>query len=102
MLYLVALLVPPIAILFCGKPFQAIINLGILGISFFAIILALPLTIPLCVIHGLFVVHNFYADQRNARVIRAVREAAEDQEDLAEDLRKERRRRSRMLPGDDC
>ncbi|MCA1646211.1 MAG: YqaE/Pmp3 family membrane protein [Chloroflexi bacterium] len=61
MLYLLAVVLPPLAVLFCGKPFQAL------------------LSIPLCllgwapgVVHALFVVSNHYADQRSRRLIRAM------------------------------
>ena len=61
MLYLLALVLPPLAVLVAGKPFQALLNLGltICGI--------LP-----GVIHALFVVSNYYADKRNARVVAAM------------------------------
>ena len=61
MRYLLAILLPPIAVLSCGKPFQAIINL----------ILTLCFWIPGAV-HALFVVHNFHEDRRADRVIRAI------------------------------
>jgi uncharacterized membrane protein YqaE (UPF0057 family) len=60
MLYLVAIVIPPLAVLLCGKPFQALINL-----------LIWPLTIHLgAVIHALFVVNNHYADKRQERLVR--------------------------------
>ena len=62
MLYLLAVLLPPVAVLLCGKPFQAL------------------LSIPLCllgsapgVIHAMFVVNNHYAEQRSNRMIHALR-----------------------------
>lgn len=61
MLYLVAVLLPPLAVLLCGKPFQAILSV-FLTIAFYAPGL----------IHALFVVHNFYADRRTERVIKAL------------------------------
>ena len=63
MLYLVAILMPPLAVLLCGKPFQAIINL----------VLTAFFWVP-GVIHAVFVVHNHYADERTDRVIRAMRQ----------------------------
>jgi uncharacterized membrane protein YqaE (UPF0057 family) len=62
MLYLVAILLPPLAVLLCGKPFQSIINV-ILTIAFY-----LPGQI-----HAVLVVHNHYADRRTERVIRSMR-----------------------------
>lgn len=62
MLYLLALFVPPLAVLLCGKPFQAVLN-------FF---LTLALWIP-GVVHALFVVNSHLADKRNQRVIDEMR-----------------------------
>ena len=64
MLYLVAVSLPPVAVLLAGKPFQAL--------------LSIPLTLLFYVpgiVHALFVVHNHYADQRTDRLIRATRDA---------------------------
>jgi uncharacterized membrane protein YqaE (UPF0057 family) len=61
MLYLLAVVLPPLAVLLCGKPFQAL--------------LSIPLTLlgwAPGVIHALFVVQNHYADERSRRLIRAV------------------------------
>jgi uncharacterized membrane protein YqaE (UPF0057 family) len=61
MLYLVAVVLPPLAVLLCGKPFQAL--------------LSIPLTLlgwAPGVIHALFVVNNHYADERSKRLIHAV------------------------------
>jgi len=61
MLYLLAFVFPPLAVLLCGKPFQAL--------------LSIPLTllgwVP-GVLHALFVVNNHYADKRSQRLIRAM------------------------------
>jgi len=64
MLYLVAVILPPVAVLLAGKPFQAL--------------LSIPLTLFFYVpgiVHALFVVHNHYADRRTDRLIRATRDA---------------------------
>jgi uncharacterized membrane protein YqaE (UPF0057 family) len=61
MLYLIAVVLPPLAVLLCGKFFQAL--------------LSVPLTLlgwAPGVIHALFVVNNHYAEKRNARLIKAV------------------------------
>ena len=47
MMYLLAILLPPVAVLFCGKPFQAVINF----------ILSLIFWVP-GVIHAILVVHD--------------------------------------------
>jgi uncharacterized membrane protein YqaE (UPF0057 family) len=56
MMYLLALVLPPVAVLLCGKPFQAILNL----------ILTLFFWLP-GAIHALFVVHDKKADKRAKR-----------------------------------
>ncbi|MEX1023662.1 MAG: YqaE/Pmp3 family membrane protein [Planctomycetota bacterium] len=58
MLYLVALLLPPLAVLLIGKPFQALLNLGLtlLGV--------LPGQI-----HACLVVHEHYADRRQRQAL---------------------------------
>jgi uncharacterized membrane protein YqaE (UPF0057 family) len=61
MLYLVAILLPPVAVLMAGKPFQAVLN----------VVLTLAFWVP-GVIHAVFVVHNHYADQRTNRVVAAL------------------------------
>jgi uncharacterized membrane protein YqaE (UPF0057 family) len=61
MLYLLAVVFPPLAVLLSGKPFQALLSIP----------LTLLVWIP-GVLHALFVVNNHYADERNQRLIRAV------------------------------
>lgn len=61
MLYLVALFIPPLAVLLCGKPLQTLLNLALCLLFF----------VP-GVIHALFIVHAHKADQRNAALIRAI------------------------------
>ena len=61
MRYLLAIILPPIAVLLCGKPVQAILNL----------LLTILFWIP-CVVHALFVVHSHLADKRTDRVLEAV------------------------------
>ena len=56
MLYLLAIALPPMAVLVCGKPFQAILN----------ICLCLLFVIP-GIVHAIFVVNNYYADKRAER-----------------------------------
>ena len=62
MLYLLAILLPPLAVLLCGKPVQAALNL----------VLTLMLWIP-GVIHAMFVVSDHKADKRVARLEKALR-----------------------------
>jgi hypothetical protein len=69
MLYLVAVLVPPLAVLLCGKPFQAIVNGVIWLIGLVAALVAVGIPVILvCIVHAIGVVHNYYADQRARRL----------------------------------
>lgn len=61
MRYLIAIFLPPLAVLLCGKPFQAIINFFLL----------FAFWIP-AVIHALFVVQSHKADRRNQELIAAM------------------------------
>lgn len=64
MLYLFAILLPPVAVLMCGKPGQAFLNL----------ILTLFLFWVGGIIHALFIVNSHLADKRQERLIKAMRE----------------------------
>ena len=63
MRYLLAIILPPVAVLLCGKPFQAVLNL----------ILTLCFWIP-GVVHALFVVNSHLADVRAEKMISAVKQ----------------------------
>lgn len=63
MRYLLAIILPPVAVLLCGKPLQALLNL----------LLTLCFWIP-GVVHALFVVNSHLADVRTEKVIEAVRQ----------------------------
>jgi uncharacterized membrane protein YqaE (UPF0057 family) len=62
MRYLLAFLLPPLAVLLCGKPLQAVLNLG----------LTLLFWVP-GVIHACLVVHEHLADKRAERMVAAMR-----------------------------
>jgi len=62
MRYLLALLLPPIAVFLCGKPIQGIIN----------IILTLCFYVP-GAIHALLVVHSYLADKRTDKIVDAIK-----------------------------
>lgn len=62
MLYLLAILLPPVAVLICGKPIQALLNL----------VLTLIFWIP-GAIHAVLVVHDHKEDRRADRIIEATR-----------------------------
>jgi len=61
MLYLLAILLPPVAVLLCGKPIQALLNLLLTVLGYFP-----------GLIHAILVVNAYNADQRNDRLIRAM------------------------------
>jgi uncharacterized membrane protein YqaE (UPF0057 family) len=61
-MYLLAILFPPLAVLLCGKPFQAVL----------CVILTLFFWIP-GVIHAMAVVADCKANQRTAQMAAAVR-----------------------------
>ena len=62
MLYVLALVFPPLAVLLCGKIAQAPLNL----------LLCLLGLVP-GIIHAVLVVNQHHADKRNDRLIQAVR-----------------------------
>lgn len=77
MTYLLALLLPPIAIFICGKPFQAIFNLFfyILGIVLFLLTFgAASILSILCIIHAFFVVYGHKQDKRTQKIIDALKD----------------------------
>jgi uncharacterized membrane protein YqaE (UPF0057 family) len=62
MLYFLAIVLPPVAVLMVGKPIQALINL----------VLTLCFWVP-GVIHALFVVSSHKADKRTDRIVKEMR-----------------------------
>jgi uncharacterized membrane protein YqaE (UPF0057 family) len=67
MRYLLAIIFPPLAVLLCGKPVQAILNL----------VLTLCLWIP-GVVHALFVVNSHLDDVRAEKMIAAVKQVKQE------------------------
>jgi len=63
MAYLLAILLPPLAVFLCGKPIQAILS----------IFLTLAFWIP-GVVHALFVVNSHLADKRNKELVKAIKD----------------------------
>ncbi|MFS0841246.1 YqaE/Pmp3 family membrane protein [Paenibacillus sp. 1P03SA] len=61
MRYLLAIILPPVAVLLCGKPIQALINF----------LLCLCLLVP-GIIHAFAVVSSHKADKRNDKLIKAI------------------------------
>lgn len=62
MRYLLAIILPPVAVLLCGKPFQFILS----------ILLTLCFWIP-GVIHAICVVNSHLADKRTDRLVKAMK-----------------------------
>lgn len=80
MIYLVALFLPPLGLLFAGKFIQAILNLTLLVLAFLILVGTLGFGSPVSgglwlasVIHAVLVVHNSRADARNRELIEAMR-----------------------------
>ena len=61
MMYLLAIVLPPVAVLLCGKPGQAILNL----------VLCLLFYVP-GMIHAIVVVANEKAEKRTDRIVEAI------------------------------
>ena len=72
--YLLALILPPIAILMAGKVFQAAFNLifYVVGAVFF--LLGGPVLMLLCIAHAFFVVHGHKQDKRTDKIIEAMKD----------------------------
>lgn len=74
MLYVIAIFIPPLALLFAGKLVHAFLNL-IFYVAGLALLLAaglgLILLIP-CVIHAFAVIGGKNADKRADRIVRAI------------------------------
>lgn len=64
MRYLLAIVLPPLAVLLCGKPVQFVLN----------ILLTLFFWVP-GMIHAILVVHSHLEDQRTKKVIRAIEQS---------------------------
>lgn len=76
MLYILAILLPPIAILFTGKIFQAIFNavIAVLGVVLFVFSLgALGIVYLIAIIHAIIAVHDYRQKKRDERLIKAAR-----------------------------
>lgn len=62
MRYLIAILLPPLAVFLCGKPLLSLLN----------IVLTLLFWVP-GIIHALFVVHNHLAEKRTQDILHALK-----------------------------
>lgn len=70
MRYLLAILLPPIAVLLCGKPIQFLLN----------ILLTLLFWIP-GIIHALLVVSNHLSDKRTDKIVESIEKSNEKEND---------------------
>ena len=61
MRYLLAIVLPPVAVLLCGKPVQFFLN----------VVLTLCFFVP-GMIHAILVVHDHMEEKRTRRIVRAV------------------------------
>lgn len=66
-MYLIALLLPPIAIVMCSKYFQAIANVMLLMFS-----ATVPMFYFPVVVHALLVVHNYHREQQHQELMRTI------------------------------
>ncbi|EAQ32602.1 MULTISPECIES: YqaE/Pmp3 family membrane protein [Idiomarina] len=76
MRYILAVLIPPLAVLTTGRIFQFLFNviLTALGIVLFVFSFgALGLVYILAIIHAILVVRSYNQDKRDERLVRAVR-----------------------------
>jgi hypothetical protein len=75
MRYLIAIILPPVAILLCGKPVQFILNLIL---WMFCVILCFFVfgffIIWVPILHALLVVHSHLADKRTDRIIKTIQQ----------------------------
>ena len=65
MRFIFAIILPPLAVLLCGKPFQALLNIFLTVLGW----------IP-GMIHAVLVVNSHKADKRAARIEKAIKAAA--------------------------
>jgi uncharacterized membrane protein YqaE (UPF0057 family) len=72
--YFLALILPPLAILLAGKPFQSIFNLILFVVGVISFLLFGFLLWGLCIIHAFFVVHGRKQDKRTKEIISALKD----------------------------
>ncbi len=70
MRYLLAILLPPLAILLCGKIFQFMLMIILYVITILIGLIWFVWWIP--ILHAILVVHSHLADQRSKKLIKAV------------------------------
>lgn len=74
MRYLLAIFVPPLAVILCGKLGQAVFNGTLWIIALVTLLVGVGFGIwVVCSIHAILVVNNYLADKRNNKVIEAIK-----------------------------
>ncbi len=76
MLYILAILLPPLAVLFTGKIFQFIFNLILAAVGVILAVVTLGafgLIYIFAIIHAIIIVHGHRQEKRDERLVRAVR-----------------------------
>ena len=74
MRYLLAIFVPPLAVILCGKLGQAVFNGILWTIALVTLLVGVGFGIwVVCSIHAILVVNNYLADKRNEKVIEAIK-----------------------------
>lgn len=69
MLYLVALILPPLALLMVGAWFQAILNLILFVIAVVFAILSFGTLWIICIVWAVFVVYRVKSDERTRQIV---------------------------------
>jgi len=82
MLYLLAIVFPWLALLFAGKPLQAVLSLVLHIVAVITFLLFLfpgVLLWLLCVAHAFAVIGSAHADKRTKKIVAAIREGQNGQ-----------------------
>ena len=73
MRYVLALLLPPLAVLLCGKPIQFVVSLIMTVVILLLCFVGFGLFICwVPAVHAFMLVHNHMADKRTGRVVKAI------------------------------
>ena len=73
MIYILAVLVPPIGLLLNGQPFSAVLSLLLIVFSLiFGILFFAPVLFLLPSIHGLLAVHMKREDRKHRQIVEAI------------------------------
>ena len=78
MLYLVALILPPLTLFLSGKPFQGVLNLilwlGAVVLTILIVTASVAFVLwVICAVHAIFVVHSAKADARQKALLDALK-----------------------------